>query len=79
MEHIERVSTIINKHSTAVLVGIGLIGAMMPTLIGTRRDPRFLLLTYRVTGDELYYIKYLQATKSNNWLKTHGYPMRRKH
>ena len=33
---------------------------------------------YKLIGDTKYEIMYLQLTKSNNWLKVHGYPMKRK-
>ena len=35
-------------------------------------------LMYDITGSEIYLLRYLQMTKTNNWLKMHGYPMRRK-
>lgn len=36
------------------------------------------LMLYRIFMDELTFIRYCQATKSNNWLRRHGLPMIRR-
>lgn len=70
----------INSHGPAILTGIGIIGTVISAQMSVRRDPNHMLRMYRITGDEQYYVKYLRMTKSNNWLRMHGYAMRtRKH
>ena len=39
---------------------------------------RVLNSLYGATGNGYYRVRYMQVTHTNNWLKMHGYPMRRK-
>jgi hypothetical protein len=72
------VSSIISKHSPTILTAIGVIGAIASSIMATKRNPKILLAMYRATGNEDYLIRYYRMTKSNNWLKMHGYPMRQR-
>lgn len=75
----ESVKGYLRKHSSEIITGIGLIGsiAQLTILSGTNRL-RVLKLLYKQTGDPKYDILIKRMTKSNNWLRMHGYPMRRK-
>lgn len=66
------------KHSPEILTGIGVAGsiAACSMLSGTNRL-RALTLLYEQFGDPRYDVLIKRMTKSNNWLKQHGYPMKR--
>ena len=68
----------IRKHSPAILTVIGAAATVMQAMMGSRIGPEIFMRMYRTTGDEYYRIRYYQMTKSNNWLRMHGYPMKRK-
>lgn len=40
--------------------------------------PSIYLSLYKHTGEEKYLVKFYRMAKSNNWLKMHGYPKRRR-
>ncbi len=44
----------------------------------TRKTPMVYWSLYKATREDKYLAKYYRITKSNNWLKMHGYPLRRK-
>jgi hypothetical protein len=72
----------VNNHGSKIITASGIIGAVISARMSVNRDPNHMMLMYRITGDEQYYVKYLRMTKSNNWLRMHGYAMRtrkRKH
>lgn len=62
------------------ITAVGIVmAAFMPFNLATKKQRvRCYKMLYEHTGDERYKIKYLQLTKSNNWMRMHGYPMRRK-
>jgi hypothetical protein len=64
--------------SAVILTGVGVVGSMMESMLCMRRSPRHMKIMYDITGEDFYNYRYLQMTKSNNWLRLHGYPMRRK-
>ena len=53
----------------------------MASVIGsmtlTKRKAYHCEVMYKITGEEKQHVEYLRMTKSNNWLRMHGYPMRR--
>lgn len=79
-EHVEMgyISSIISKHSPTILTAIGVFGTIANSIMATKRNPKHLFAMYQVTGNEEYLVKYYRMTKSNNWLKMHGYPMRQR-
>lgn len=66
------------KHSPSVLSVVGIAAMVVRTMMGAKIRPEIFMRIYRATGNEYYRIRYYQMTKSNNWLRMHGYPMRRK-
>lgn len=65
-------------YSPDITLGAGIVG-MVTSAMMTCRSPKIYLTLYKTTGEERWLVKYLRLTKSNNWLRMHGYPMRRKH
>lgn len=61
---------------TAAGVAISVLSCLRP--ISKQKMASKYMIRYKLTGDKNYELKCLQLTKSNNWLRTHGYPMRRK-
>lgn len=76
---ITRISTLLIKHSPEVLTGIGIAGTVAASIMRTKQSRSYNRIMYEVIGEEVSLVRYLRMTKSNNWLKMHGYPMRRKH
>lgn len=68
-----RIKTFLKKYGSKIIRVAGM--ANMTTCIIT---PEGYLRLYQTTGDKTYLAKYLRLTKSNNWLKMHGYPIRRR-
>lgn len=68
----------LSKHGPAVLTVIGADAMVAQMMMGAKIGPEIFMRMHRATGDEYYRIRYYQMTKSNNWLRMHGYPMRRK-
>lgn len=75
----ESVKEYLRNHSPEIIAGIGVIGSITQSMMfnGNNRL-RTLKLLYELTGDPMYDIEIKHMTKSNNWLRMHGYPMRRK-
>ena len=71
-------TTIMRKHTPAILCSLGVVATVVQTMMSVKRDERYWKFMYEYTGCEYYKLRYLQMTKSNNWLRMHGYPMRRK-
>lgn len=65
------------EHCPTILTGVSVIGTIVSAMVNVKHYDNPLLM-YRLTGDEHYYIKYLRRTKSNNWLRMHGYAMRKR-
>lgn len=65
-----------SKYSPATSTVTRLIAMAIKGMRGARITPKFSMPI--IISDENYRIKYYRATKSNNWLRMHGYPMRRK-
>jgi hypothetical protein len=77
MNHtIRKISTILSKNTPEIVTCIGIVGTIMSIKLGM--NPDRLFIRYQITGDEKYLLDYYRMTKSNNWLRLHGYPMRRK-
>lgn len=77
----EHPKSIIREHTPEVLTGIGVVGTVMSTMLVVsqyKNKAVYYKIMYEHTGSDIYLIKYLQMTKTNNWLKMHGYPMRRR-
>jgi hypothetical protein len=79
----EHLNEVITRHTPAVLVGMGIIGSVMNGTMIVNRIRKYKELRYKikyeVAGTKCYLTQSLWVTKSNNWLKAHGYPMKRKH
>ena len=73
-----KIRDISKKSSPEILSTAGIVG-MIYSNIFTYGIGRLHMLSvlYRTTGDNKYLVEYLQLTKSNNWLRMHGYPMNR--
>lgn len=71
-------TTIMRKNTPAILCGLGVVATVARTMMSIKRDARYWKIMYESTGCEYYKLRYLQMTKSNNWLRMHGYPMKRK-
>lgn len=69
----DRIKTFLKKYEPTIITVAGIANVIM-----CRITPEGYLRLYQTTGDELYLAKYLRLTKSNNWLKMHGYPIRRR-
>lgn len=79
--NIGNLRSVINKHSPEILIGMGLAGMVMQARLSAMQcvsEEAYLKAMYEFTGHKIYLYKYLQATKSNNWLRMHGYPMRKR-
>lgn len=68
---------IVNAHIPELLTLGGFVRIFLG-FSGKKPSPRDYLRLYELTGEENYKIRHLQLTKSNNWLRLHGYPMRKK-
>lgn len=77
LDSITKMKDVVKKHSPEILLGAGIAGMIAQTMM-VRNPSRVYLNLYKATGDESYLVKYYRLTKSNNWLKMHGYPMRRR-
>lgn len=66
----------LKKHE-AMILSAGVVG-MMAYIPTSDRKIQVYKALYKATGCDYYRVRFIQMTHSNNWLKTHGYPMRRK-
>ena len=68
------------KYLSEIITAAGVAISILSYLRSLNKEEMAAMykLRYKLTGDKNYELKYLQMTKSNNWLRTHGYPMRRK-
>lgn len=73
-----KIRGICKKSAPEILSGAGVVG-MIYSNIFTYGKSRLNMLNvlYRRTGNKKYLVRYLQLTKSNNWLRMHGYPTNR--
>ena len=69
---------IIRKYEPEILCSAGIYGAKALMMVHTRNTSKVYWSLYKATGEDKYLAKYYRITKSNNWLKMHGYPLRRK-
>lgn len=74
--NVDKLKEAIEKYQPGVLTCAGI-----NVIYGQARyiGPRVYLKLYKATNNKYYLVKYYQLTRSNNWLKSHGYTMRRKH
>lgn len=79
----EHLNEAIVNRAPAILMGMGIMGSVMNTSMFVKRNRKYKELQYKikyeVTGMKYYLTQSLWLTKSNNWLKAHGYPMKRKY
>ncbi len=79
LDSIHKIYESFEKHSPEILIAVGVAGYIGSTLmVINRNNPLVHKALYQATGNKYYEIRYMQLTHSNNWLKMHGYPMRRK-
>ena len=76
---LSKISDKVLNHIPETLSVLGVAATMIGTMMCMKFEPKLYNIRYKRTGNEYYLIRYYQKTKSNNWLKMHGYPMRRKH
>ena len=55
----------------------GVMASVIGSMTLTKRKAYHCEVMYKITGEEKQHVEYLRMTKSNNWLRMHGYPMRR--
>lgn len=69
----------VKKHKPEIMIASGMVGIICDIQSSLRGNkPLLYKRLYEYTRNEYYEIRYMQLTHSNNWLKMHGYPMRRK-
>lgn len=78
LERIYEASKMLRKHEPGLISTAGIYGTMASITVYTRKSPMVYWSLYKATGEDKYLVKFYQITKTNNWLKMHGYPMRRK-
>lgn len=77
----KRLALMLNKHSPEILIGIGIAGITAQSMMAVKsleNKADYWKLMYEITGHKIYLYRYLQMTKTNNWLRMHGYPMRKR-
>ena len=76
-KQLEVYKEIMKKYTPTIVTSAGV--AMFVDDISHRKNVAMMqALNTLANYSELYRSKYLRKFKSNNWLKMHGYPMRRK-
>ncbi len=73
---------VVKKYTPEIITCVGIvnfIGQIKHEIATTHVGAKRYLILYKETGNEYYLVKYYQSTKPNNWLKLHGYTIRRKH
>lgn len=83
MKHtdIKSIASIMKKYSPEILTGIGVAGTICTAMCSVslyKKNVYYKRLRRLCPGYANEHCRYLQTIKSNNWLKMHGYPMRRK-
>ena len=78
LDKVHEACKIIKKYEPEILCSAGIYDAMVSMTVYTRKTPMVYWSLYKATREDKYLAKYYRITKSNNWLKMHGYPLRRK-
>lgn len=74
---LETVNGIIGKYIPEELSIVG-VNAMVASCALSALSSEMQVLRTLAKHNICFKVKYLQKTRSNNWLKIHGYPMKRK-
>lgn len=74
-----RNATNLCKKYQPVILSVAGIMPMIYTIYTKRDKARIYMALYNSTKNEYYWVRYLQLTHSNNWLRMHGYPMKKRH
>lgn len=77
LDTLSKIKKLCNEYVPEMLYPAGIIG-ILTSMTGYVDLKRVYKVLYQNSGNEFYKIRYMQLTHSNNWLKMHGYPMRRK-
>ena len=78
LDKVHEVFKIIRKYEPEILCSASVCRTMASVTAYTRKTPMVYWSLYKATREDKYLAKYYRITKSNNWLKMHGYPLRRK-
>ena len=65
------------KYSPEVLQVAGIVNTIHAAMLSPISNRSICKVLYKQTGNKKYLVEYYRLTKSNNWLRMHGYPMRR--
>lgn len=79
--NLDKLKETIRKHEPIYMSGIGIAGLICSVQLANRSENRRRVLKILAKHyGEPYQTRLMQEIHSNNWLKLHGYPMkRRKH
>ena len=75
----EKISEMVKKHTPEILTVWPMIHMLEEQYIVNDRRLKALEESYGIVNKELekYRHRVMRRTRSNNWLRLHGYPMRR--
>ena len=76
-KYLETSKEIMKKYVPEILCAPGIAMSLMD-ISHVKHNANMQILKTLADQSDYYRLKYIRKTRSNNWLRIHGYPMRRK-